>query len=579
MSVRYLGRRSRPLWLAGGLAVGAAGLDLALPWPLLLVVDNAIDRLPLGQPWATLLAPVAYSPFGVAVAAGIALMGLALASAVMTFLGSYLAGAGAEKIGGELRADLHSRFMSLAPGFHDQQRASDLASRLTNDVSRIQEALEAVATNVLRKSLTLVGTALVLLAINPALALACLVVVPPLAVVAADRRLKMRTAQLEQRDRQAEVTARVAEEMRNVRLVQAFAYEPHVERSFRARNLNVVRSGLRVADLNARHEPTAIIVVAAGAVLVLWIGAFNVLAGQMTKGVLFVVLWYVLALYDPVRSLTWLTSVLGRGLASWERVVEMLAGDETAPEDEAPVLPSPREAIVFRGVSFRYIPSQPVLRELNLRIPAGSTLCIVGPSGAGKSSLLSLIVRFYDPQEGNIEVDGADLGSFNLRSVRERIALIPQDPALFPGSLLENIALGRPNASQTELIEAARLAQLDDFAQGLPDGYHTQIGEGGAVLSAGQQRCVALARALVCQAPVLLLDDPTAGLDPELGARLIAAIRRAAGARTIVIVTQNLTAAIEADRVVALRDGRIVEATPPTQEALIPATSPLLYAT
>ena len=572
---RYLGRRARPLWLAAALAGAGAVLDLARPWPLLLVVDNAIARRQPGQPWATLLAPVGYSPFGLALAAGLALMSLALAGALVTFLGSYLAHAGAEQIGGDLRGDLNTRLLSLSPGFHDHQRTGELAARVTNDVSRIQEAVVAAVTNVLPQSLTLVGTALVLLAISPAMALACLAVLTPLAVVVGDVRRSLRAAQLEQRDRQAEVGARAVEAVRNVRLVQAFAYKPNVERSFRARNLDLVRSGLRVAELNVRHEPTAGLVVAAGATLVLWIGAYAVLAGGMTIGALVVVLWYAMALYGPVRSLPWLTSVLGRGLASGERVVEILDSDETPPErEEAPVLPSPREAIVFRGVSFRYVPSQPVLKELDLRIPAASTLCIVGPSGAGKSTLLSLLVRFNDPQEGAVEVDGADLKSFDLQSVRERIALIPQDPALFDGSLLENIALGRPNASQTDLMEAARLALLDDFAHSLPEGYHSQVGEGGALLSAGQRRCVALARALVRQAPILLLDDPTAGLDAESEAQLLTAIRRAPGTRTVVMVTQRMSAASEADRVVALRDGRIVEATPPLQLALPPAVSP-----
>lgn len=568
--IQDLWRRSSRLRLAAGLAVAGAGIDLARPWPLVLVVDNVVDRRPPGQPWATLLAPVGYSPFGLALAAGLALLSLALAGALVSFLGSYLADASAEQIGGDLRADLHTRLLSLSPDFHDHQRAGELAARLTNDVSRVQEALAAAVTSVLPHSVTLIGTALVLLAINPAMALACLPVVTAGTLVVADMRQKLVVAHVEQRDRLADTLARAVEVIRNVRLVQALAYKPGVERSFRARNLDVVRSGLKVAELNVRHEPTAGIIVAAAAALVLWIGAYAVLTGRSTVGVLVVVLWYVMALYVPVRSLTWLTSVLGRGLASWERVAEIVGGGHEAASEaqEAPILPSPREAIVLRGVSFRYFASQPVLNEIDLRIPAARMLCIVGPTGAGKSTLLSLLVRFYDPQEGSIEVDGVDLRSFDLQSVRERIALIPQDPALFDGSLLENIAIGRPNASHTEVMEAARLALVDDFAQALPEGYHSRVGEGGAPLSAGQRRCVALARALVRQAPILLLDDPTAGLDAESESRLLAAIRRGPGTRTVIMVTQRLTAAGEADRVVAIRDGRIVEATPPAQPAL-----------
>ncbi|HKA49065.1 MAG TPA: ABC transporter transmembrane domain-containing protein, partial [Candidatus Dormibacteraeota bacterium] len=369
--IRYLWRRSGRLRLAAGLAVAGAGIDLARPWPLVLVVDNVVDRRPPGQPWATLLAPVGYSALGLALAAGLALMSLALAGALVSFLGSYLADASAEQIGGDLRADLHTRLLSLSLDFHDHQRAGELAARLTNDVSRVQEALAATVTNVLPHSVTLIGTALVLLAINPALALACLPVVTAGTLVVADMRQRLVVAHVEQRDRLGDTLARAVEVMRNVRLVQALAYKPGVERSFRARNLDVVRSGLRVAELTVRHEPTAGIIVAAGATLVLWIGAYAVLAGRMTVGVLVVVLWYVMALNVPARSLTWLTSVLGRGLASWERVAEIVGDDhETASEaDQAPILPSPREAIVLRGVSFRYFPSQPVLNELDLRIP------------------------------------------------------------------------------------------------------------------------------------------------------------------------------------------------------------------
>jgi len=419
---------------------------------------------------------------------------------------------------------------------------------------------------------TLIGTALVLLAINPAMALVSLAVVTAAALIVADLRRRVVAAQVEQRDGLADGLARAVEVIRNVRLVQAFAYRPGVERSFRARNMNVVRSGLRVAELNVRHEPTAGIVVAAAATIVLWIGAFSVLTGRMTIGVLVVVLWYVMALYGPVRSLTSVTPVLVRGLASWERVAEILGCHEMVSEaEEAPVLPNPREAIVLRGVSFRYFPSQPILNEVDLRIPAAGTLCVVGPTGAGKSTLLSLLARFYDPQEGAIEVDGVDLRSFDLQSVRERVALIPQDPALFDGSLLENIAIGRPSASQADLMEAARLAQVDDFVESLPEGYLSRVGEGGALLSAGQRRCVALASALVRQAPILLLDDPTAGLDVEAETRLLAAIRHARGSRTVIVVAQRLTAAFEADRVVSIRDGRIVEAIPPPQLVQPPA--------
>jgi ABC-type multidrug transport system fused ATPase/permease subunit len=203
-----------------------------------------------------------------------------------------------------------------------------------------------------------------------------------------------------------------------------------------------------------------------------------------------------------------------------------------------------------------------VLRGLDLEIPAGGILCIVGPSGAGKTTLLSLLLRLYDPDEGSIEIDGIDLKAFHPRSVRERIALVPQDPVLLDGSLMQNIALSRPGSSRAELMEAARLAQVEDFAHSLPAGYDTQIVEGGARLSAGQRWRVALARALMRRAPVLLLDDPSAGIDLEEEPRLLAAIRGLPCARTVVMVTRAVTLAPQADRTVGLREGRIEVSAP-----------------
>src|SRR5262249_34822577 len=218
----------------------------------------------------------------------------------------------------------------------------------------------------------------------------------------------------------------------------------------------------------------------------------------------------------------------------------------------------------FRNVSFAYVPGRPVLRQLELRIPADSMLCIFGPTGAGKSTLLSLLLRLHDADEGMIEIDGADLRSFDLASVRERMALVPQHPTVFDGSLLQNIALGRPGASQAELLDAGRLAQLDELALNLPDGYRTQVGEGGAMLSAVHRRCLAIARALVRQAPVLLLDEPTSGLDLESEGR-VTDVLRSVRSRTVLMATHRLRLPLQAGRVAVLRDGRIVEEGPPDE--------------
>ena len=558
-NLRYLWPHLRPLRLAGALAVGGTLLDLARPWPLVLVIDHAIGRLPLGQPWATLLGPTGQSQFWLTAVAGLAWIDLAIAGAVVGYLTRYLSEAGAERVGGDLRAALHSRLLRLSLRFHERQRNGDLTARLMGDVGSVRDAVEASVTNLVPNTTRVLGIGLVLLAIDPAMALASLVVVAPVALFVAEWSRRTGKAHGDYVTRLGMLAAAATEAMRNVALLQALAREPFAQRAFRGRNLELVSSGMEVADRDARHVPAAEIVLGIGAVLVLWIGASRVLAGSMTLGLLVVAVFYVTELYGPIRSLTRLPSVLGKGAASSERVVEVLTCDDTAAElPEAPVLARPHREIAFRSVSFAYVPGRPVLRDLDLRIPADSTLCILGPTGAGKSTLLSLLLRLHDSYEGTIEIDGADLRSFDLGSVRERMTLVPQDPMLFDGSLLQNIALGRPGASQAELLEAGRLAQLDELALNLPDGYRAQVGDGGAMLSAVHRRCLAIARALVRQAPVLLLDDPTSGLDLESEGR-VADVLRSVGSRTVLMATHRLRLTLQADRVAVLHDGRIVE--------------------
>ncbi len=564
--LRYLGRYGRPLGVAGGLAAGRAVLDLARPWPLLLAVDHAIGRRPLGQPWATLLAPVAGSPVGLAAVAGLALVGLAAVSGIAGSLSEHLADAGAERIGADLRADVHDRLLRLSPRFHQRQRTGDLATLLTDDVGRVQDALVAWLATLAPQLTTLAGTTVVLLAIDPVMALVSLAVATSLAMVVADRRQHLRTAQLDHRRRQGVLAASVSEAMRNIRVTQALARERLVQRTFGGHNLAVVRAGLDVADLNARHRPAADVVLAMGAALVLWVAVARVMGGRMTVGLLVVVLWYVTALHAPVRSLSRLSSILGAGAAGGERLVEVLASPETVPEHPgARVLAAPRREIRFRGVSFAYGPGRRALFEVDLAVPAGSTLCVVGPIGAGKTTLLSLLLRLHDPDSGRIEFDGADLATFDLSSVRDRIALVPHDPAIFDGSLLDNIAAGRKGASEAELREAGRRALLDDFVRALPSGYRTQVGEGGLRLSSGQRRCLAVARTLVRQAPVMLLDEPTSDLDPESEGRVMDAIRAAGAGRTVVMVTCRPALAARAESVAVLCGGRVVEHGAPGQ--------------
>jgi ATP-binding cassette subfamily B protein len=555
-----------PLTLAACMTVVETLMDLAKPWPLLLAIDHGIGHRPLTEPWAGWLRPIPGGPTGLVAAAALAIVALAVARAVVGYLAMYLSDASAERIGADLRARLHARLLRLSLRFHHRQRTGDLAARLTTDVGRVQDALVAWFTTVVPEVLTFIGMAVVLLAIDPPVAIAALAVVPALALVVFLRRRRLRAAQLDYRHHEGRLAAGVTESMRNISLIQGFGLEPATQDTFGSRNRTTAMSGMAVVELNARYQPAADLTVATGSALVLWVGVTQTMSGRITLGMLVVAVSYVASLYAPIRALARLSAAFGKASASRSRLAEILACDEFVPERPgASALLGPERDLVLRSVSFAYTPDRRVLHQVSLRVPAGATFCIVGPTGAGKSTLLSLILRLYDPDEGSIEVDGQDLRSFDLRSIRRRISLVPQEPAIFDGSLRENIVIGSPEAGEAAVRSAARLAQIDEFAAHLPAGYDTPVGEGGVLLSGGQRRRLAIARALVREAPVLLLDEPTSGLDVESEALVMHAIRSASAGRTVVMVTHRLGLAEVADQVAVLRGGRIAEQGTPAE--------------
>ena len=551
----------------GALAVAVAlvlvetAIGLAGPWPLKLAVDNAIGGLPLDGP----LAPLdRLGPAGLAAVAALAGVLLVSAGALVGYLTAYLTGAAAERVGADLRQAVFGRLLDLALPFHEKHRSGDLLTRLTGDVARVEDSLVATFTTLLPEALTLAGMVVVVLAVDRPLGLAALAVAPVLAVVVVVRRRRIRAAMRAARDADARMASEANEVLRSVRAVQAFGREVEAGRRFQDRSRSSVRAALDALDLEARWSPLADLLLAAGSALVLYLGVVGVIGGRITLGTLLVVLAYLSSLYGPIRSLARLAKTLARGAASRERVLDVLASDEVVPQAASPVQPGPpRRGITLRGVWFAYAEGAPVLRHLDLDVAAAERVCLVGPTGAGKSTLLTLLLRFYDPTAGRIELDGVDLRHLDLAGLRGQLALVPQDPWLYHASVAENIAFGRPAATAAEVREAARVALVDEFVERLPDGWDTLVGEGGARLSGGQRRRVALARAVLRDAPVLLLDEPTSGLDAAAERAVLEALDRAAHGRTVLTVSHRLGLAAAADRVVVLDGGRVAEQGPP----------------
>jgi len=554
----------RPYWLplsvSAALALADTLLGLARPWPLQLAVDHAIGGRPLTGPLQGL------APAGIAAVAAVGAVTLVGLSGITGYLTSYLTGAAAERIGADLRARVYDRLLLLSPRFHDRNRSGDLVTRLTGDVSRIQDALVVWLVSAVPDVLTLAGLLIVMVAIDPGMTVVALLVVPPLGLLAVLRRRQIKRAQREARARQGDLAARVAESLRHVRAVQAFGQQDAENGRFRRDNTGVVRTSLRALDLEARYGPAADLLLAGGSGLVLWLGVLRVTSGRMSLGVLLVVLAYLSSMYRPVRSLTRLASVLAKGAASRERVTELLTSDEYV-SDAPDAVPAPEfpTTLAVRDVSFSYDTGRPVLHGVSLDLCRGELVCLVGATGVGKSTLLSLLLRLYDPDSGSIALDGTDLRGLATRSLRERISLVPQDPWIIDGTIADNIAFGRPDATREEIVAAARTAVVDGFVASLPDGYGTVVGEGGVMLSGGQRRRLALARALLRGSPVLLLDEPTSGLDAESEQAVMTAIERAATGRMTLVVSHRLRVATLADRVVVLADGRIAEAGTPAE--------------
>ena len=564
--LRSLRRFLRPyrgsLSLASGLILVETLIDLARPWPLKLAVDNAIGGQPLGGVLAVLnqLGPGGVA--AVAVAAGIGLVGV---GALVGYLITYLTSATAERVGADLREAVFGRMLGLGLPFHDRHRSGDLVTRLTGDVARVEDSMVAWFTVLVPEVLTLAGMVVVVLAVDLTLGLAALAVVPPLALVVAMRR-RIRVVQRASRDADAALASQATEVLRNVRVVQAFTREDEAGGHFSGRSRSAVRAALGAMDLEARWSPVADLLLAAGGGLVLWLGVSAVTGGRMTLGTLLVVLAYLSSLYGPIRALARLARTLARGAASRERVLEVLDSGEVVPEAAEP-LPAgpPRHGLALRGVWFGYAEGATVLRHLDLEVAAGERVCVVGPTGAGKSTLLALLLRFYDPDAGAVELDGTDLRDLELGSLRRQLALVPQDPWMLDGTIADNVGFGRRSASPPdERLEAvAAQTGLHELIQRLPDGWSTQIGEGGVRLSGGQRRRVALARAILRDASVLLLDEPTSGLDAASEQAVLDALDLAAEGRTVLSVSHRLSLAARADRVVVLDGGRVVEQGPP----------------
>jgi ATP-binding cassette subfamily B protein len=424
-------------------------------------------------------------------------------------------------------------------------------SRLTSDVSRVLDALIAVCTSFLPNVLLLAGSLTILLVVAPSLAWLGVAVLPVLVWLTSRQRRRVKAAELAAREAAGRLTGTTADLLRNVRAVQAFGRLDRAVSMYAEPNERAVAAQVRALTTEARWAPVPSTVLEIGSGAVLVVGGLQVLGGQLTIGELLVVLMYLGDLQSPVRSLVRLTSVRAKANASAVRLREVLDCTEAVADPASPQpVPPVRDGLRLESVRFSYSPDRPVLAGFDLSVAAGETVCLFGPSGAGKSTVLHLLLRLYDVDAGRVLIDGVDVRALSVVELRRRLAFVPQDPWLLDATIAENIAFGSATATRAQVLAAGRAAWVDEFALSLPEGYDTPLGESGVLLSGGQRRRVALARAVVSSAPVVLLDEPTTSLDAEAARQVVGAIRSATRDRTVLLVTHDPVLAAVADRTV-----------------------------
>lgn len=562
--LRRFGPNMRPyraqMLLGGLLVLFVSAVELLLPWPLKVVVDDVLQNRPPQGILGRLLGPAAENQMIVLAVCAASLIFLAALAAGGTYLSARLLQGIGERIIADLRTEIFAHLQRLSLSFHNKQRVGDLTTRLTGDVSAIQALLVAVFGTMLPNVTLLVGIVIVAVVIEPIFAVLLLCIAPAFYLVVRHYRGVIKQASLDARVHEGQVSSHVTETLSTIRLVQSFASERRGLARFSHYSHARLSAGLRQVDLQSRLPAMVELISQTGRAAVLFVGAVMVLNGRMSLGVLLVLLAYLQQVYSPMKALARLTSTVSKAQVGAERVDEVLRSRALV-QEHPKALPAPtlRGQVELRDVSFGYEPDRMVLHNVSLHAEPGQLVALVGTTGAGKSTIASLISRLYDVDDGRVLLDGNDVRFLTLESARRQVAVVPQDPLLVSGSILENIAYGAPQASREQLIAAARAAYVDEFAESLPDGYDTHVTEGGTSLSGGQRQRIAIARALAADAPIVVLDEPTSGLDAVSESLVMRGLARLTAGRTVIVIAHRLSTLREADRIYVIEHGRVAD--------------------
>jgi ATP-binding cassette subfamily B protein len=535
------------------LLIGA--LELAKPWPLKIVVDNVLGDHPLA-----IAGLAALDRRQLLLAACGALIVVYALLGALGVTSNYATISVGQRMVNDFRSELYAHLARLSLAFHSRRQVGDLLYRLTSDTFAIQTLTMNGFFPILTSVVLLVGMVAVMIRMDVLLTLLSLAVVPLLFLAIARLSTRITALSTDARTKESAFWSVAQRTMGAIRVIQAFTTEEEEHRRFVERSSESLAANLRLYTFQSVYSAFVNVLIAAGTAVVLYVGASHVLDGTLTVGEVLVFTTYLASLYAPINSLTQTWGLIQGARVGAERVFEILDTRSDLPDGHRDLARGEvHGAVTFEAVRFAYEGGREVLRGVEFHARAGDLIAIVGATGAGKTTLVSLIPRFYDATAGRVLLDGIDVREFRLRALRQQVAMVLQQPIIFPTTVRENIAYGRPEATPAEIAEAARLAQLDDFLSRLPEGLETVVGESGATLSGGEQLRITIARAILRDAPLLILDEPTAALDAATEARVLAGLERLMEGRSTFVIAHRLSTVRRADVILALEDGRIVE--------------------
>jgi ABC-type multidrug transport system fused ATPase/permease subunit len=537
-------------------------MSLATPWPLKIILDNVVGKHKMA-PWlADLFHPWmdGKHQMHIAAIAALAYVLIAILGAVASYIDNYYTESVGQWVANDLRLRTFHHLQRLSLGYYSTHQTGTMLSTITTDIQTIQGFASSSTLNILVDLLTIVCMLALMFWLNWDFTLIAVGVTPFLLLFVSRFKKAVKKATHEVRKQQSEIVAVVQQDLESIQSVKAFGRQDTEQKALAAVSKATVDAALKARSIKSLLSPVVTVTVAVCTAVVLWRGAYLILAEVMTVGALTVYLSYLSKFFKPVKDLATTTNAIAQAAVGVDRVRAILDTDTVIPEkSDAVEAPPVRGEIEFEHVAFAYDVKDPVLQDVSFTIKPGQLVGIVGPTGSGKSTVFSMIPRFYDPVRGTVKIDGRDVRDFKLESLRQQVGYVLQETVLFHGTIAENIAFGRPSATRQEIMEAAELANAHEFISKMAQGYDTMVGERGSTLSGGQRQRIGIARVMVRNNPILLLDEPTAALDSESEKLVIEALERLMKGRTVITIAHRLTTIRDADQIIVISGGIVAE--------------------